>query len=303
MRKSSFLLILALGIAVSAALVFISSLRHPRPALTHEVGPVLDPSVAAFFAMAEAGQIQAALLSLAKLTDQLSKSDADALLRWSVGTRPAKVGPEAWYAVVNDVWNVLRRQSNREADLIPALLTFFRSPATPYVLRDYSVQHIGAFLREDFDSLGAAQRSAALSLLKEAALMRDHAFAGTALYALKSVLPKLSNEMAAVKEELAQAALALLADPVANNLARISAFQIVIETADSRGAVHARRIAADVGSAPMLRAPAIAYLGRFGTPEDAALLRSIREGCSDLRLIGALNPALARLTDPTPASK
>ena len=34
---------------------------------------------------------------------------------------------------------------------------------------------------------------------------------------------------------------------------------------------------------------------RLGTPDDAKLLQSIHNGCSDRRLLGALNPALAKL--------
>ncbi len=309
MRSPRLLLIFAVGLAALALL----TLRHrpqpvapivtlpaqaPEPAPTPEPVP-LHPSVLDLLQKGGSGDLQGALVAAEKLSPQLSPSDSAALLQWTTGPRPEKLYDDAWFGLVNDVWNALRRQRAPAPELAPALIAFFRDPATPYVLRDYSIQHLGSYLEDDFAKLDTTQRNAILNTFLQAASMRSQGFAGTALYSLQSLRPQLSKDSPAFAENLAQAALALLADPAANKLARISAFQIAIENADPRALIHARRIAADPSGEPMLRAPAIAYLGRLGTSEDANLLKSIHDGCSDRRLLGALNPALAKLAAST----
>ena len=305
MRHPRLILISALSVTVLAAVTLTRrpepvvpvAAAVPAPPVAEPQAPAvpLHPELVAFLENAEAGEIQAALLKVEKLNDKLSATDTEALLKWSVGPRPEKIDEDAWFALVNDSWNALRRQSSLVPGFAPTLAAFFRNPATPYVLRDYSIQHLGGHLEEDFAKLDPAQRTTIFRALQDAAAMRGQGFAGTALYSLQGVKTQSAKDAPTLGENLAQLALALLADPSANNLARISAFQIAIENADPRAAVHARRIAADTTSEPMLRAPAIAYLGRLGTPDDAKLLQSIHNGCSDRRLLGALNPALAKL--------
>lgn len=241
------------------------------------------------------GELRPALLCAAQLSSRLSPSDSDALLQWTTGPRPEKLPEDSWAALVNDVWNALRRQKEPSPKLIFALAAFFARPQNPAVLRDYSLQHLAGCLDGTFLGLDAEGAKTAVSALTNAAAMHDQSFAGTALYGLQEAIQK-GTGAGAVKEDLAKVALAILADNGANDLARISALQIVMECADTRALQDARRIAADAARTPMLRASAIAYVGSMGAPQDLVLLQGIQSASSDRRLDGALGPAIAKLT-------
>ena len=282
---------------------------QPEKAVPVTVGSLVTNKVPlaaeleALFASAEAGQIDETLKKVEVVQSNLADSDALALLNWSIGPRPTAMFDDAWHAITNNAWNKLRNQEKLVKEFVPKLSQFFRGPSASYVMKDYSIQHLGSHLEEQYTRLSQSDRAMVLAILKEGAAMKEQGFAGTALYSLQRVKEKVVDEAPNLTKELNQIALDLLTDSKTAKHAKISAIQIVLENGDKRGLDQARKIAADITSEPLLRAPAIAYLGCFGTQDDAKLLQTVSEGCSDQRLLSALTPAIAKLTGPVSISK
>ena len=247
-----------------------------------------------------------------RLPSDLAAADFRRLLAFSIGKRPEKLDSPSWDVVVNDIWNALRRQKSYPPEFAAELIAYFRAPATTDVLKDYAIQHLGSWISADLSAdegeTDLAVRKQILAFLAEATRLRDKSYAGTALYALDRAIlkggaaeeanPALAPIKASFVAPLQDAALALLRDSNASTLARISAFQIALERQDARALALSRQIATDASAPPMLRASAIACLGRIGAPSDIDVLAPIARNCTDTRLLGALKPAMENLSKP-----
>jgi hypothetical protein len=310
-------LLAAVFVGVAAALVLARGKRPPEAAGAARVaarppapaGPV-NPAVQALVNHAEAGRWHDAEVAAEKLPDNLALDDFRRLLVFTLGSRPERLDSPSWDVVVNDAWNALRRQKSCPPEFAGELIAYFRAPGTTGVLKDYAVQHLGAWISADLPAgegeKDPATRREILSFLLEVAGMRSEPYSGTALYSLdrgtakagaaEDADPAVGELKAHFVSPLRDAALALASDSSASALARISAFQILLERGDSRGLVPARQVAADAKAPPMLRASAIACLGGIGAPSDFDLLAPIAKNCSDPRLLGALRPAMGKLS-------
>ena len=311
--------LLLLAVVLAGGVVAIVATRSKptaaqMPAVARPAAPTgpLNPAAQALIDHANGGRCHEASVAAESLPADLALDDFRRLLAFSLGHQPKNLTSQAWDVVVNDIWEALRRQHSYPPEFASELVAYFRAPSTTDVLKDYAIQHLGGWLSSDLPA-GAGEndlavRQQVLSFLVEASGMRTKTYSGTALYALdrsirpggaaEEACPALGPIKAACIAPLQDAALALVNDASASTHARISAFQIALERRDLRALASARKIAADPAVPPMLRASAIACLGRIGAPSDLEILAPIARNCTDPRLLCALKPAMESLSKP-----
>jgi hypothetical protein len=231
------------------------------------------------------------------------------LVAFAAGPRPPAVPLPVWAATVNEIWNALRAQRAAPPGLSSVLCAITRETSADAVLKDYAIQHLGAWMGAE---LGAGEgepdlrvRRSVFELLHENALNRSVSRAGTALYSLEraaapggpgeAAMPGLRELKAEFAAKLAAAAAEAASDERACAHVRISAFQVAVRTMDRRVAPAARRVARDAAQLPLVRASAIACLGKLGGAPDVGLLESVARTSRDPRLAGALGPAIGAL--------
>ena len=202
------------------------------------------------------------------------------------------------HVLKSDLMDALVRQTDVDRELAGVLTELYQNPAQHAVLRDYAIQHL-AMLFERLDSsvawpadLLAGQREHILNVLWTAATS-DSTVGGTALLALNRLL---DNADSAAADRLATVALRFAADPTANSLLRISAFQVCghRRLQDSLPLlVHSAQSETEIA----VRIAAIGSLGALGDPGAISTLRQIEtEGTERLR--PAITLALHRLEHP-----
>jgi len=161
----------------------------------------------------------------------------------------------------------------------------YRDKSNDDMWRDYCVQFMTAYYEVKWPVTGGdaekpsgrkaardeKERKAIEAAYRDALKETGTTIAGTALLGLDS----LSRHNAMIEpEEVARAAMYILANPAAGEPARITAFSIAAEHKRS-DALPEARIIAQTGETVPLQMAAIALLGKLGTTEDQELLTSL----------------------------
>ena len=228
-----------------------------------------------------------ALRSIADRRD-LPPEDVDALLGYIVSTEDT-MRADRTAALKNDVLNLLRNQ-NPVPDLLPAVLAdMIVCDDYDVTIVDYCIQHLGAMWR---DIVVDDMRRKVRETFKAAALRRNLPYAGTALYSLADE-PGASADS---QEELRRLAVGTACDASANQLARMTAFQLAARRGYVEVLPSARAILAEAHPDAVLATVAIGTIGCIGDAGDISLLERVRVN-GGRRLLPALDAALARLDD------
>jgi hypothetical protein len=260
-------------------------LPNPPPLQTEP-----HPGVRQILQMEQGGKD--ALEIVESLPDSLSADDCYRLLVFACGPRPGKISEGLWPALANDILNALRRQANCP-DQVPVLRSLYRSPATPYILRDYAIQHIGAWLAEPKQVHDPEGARSGMEALLEAACSTEP-LAGTALCALLDLLDNRPGFVDATRMD--EIVTGLVQNASADKFARITAIQIAAERHLLPLLPVIRNTAADAAADPSLRLSAIAFIGSTGSTGDLALLRQVAAGQDASRYQEALDTATASLS-------
>ena len=176
------------------------------------------------------------------------------------------------FAHRNYIMDVLREQRHAWPLVVNALAQVYAEPRQGDVLRGYALQHLASLYIDNPETLGAAQRTGILAVLRSALPLRGPtALAATALVGLHEIARV--DRAAVADTEVEQIALDLLADPEAGDLARISALQIAGERRLTAAVPAARDLAADPQADWVVRMAAAWLLGQTGA--DPALLATL----------------------------
>jgi len=240
--------------------------------------------------------IQSGLEALEKLPANLPESDSSLLLAFATGPRPASMPETIWPAFANDILNALRRQETA-VNPVPALQGVFENAGMPYTLRDYAIQHIGAWLADPRHTPTPISARDGLAILWKAADSGEP-FAGTALCSLLDLLDNRPGFVDATRLDALAAVVA--ADPKTNKFTRITALQIASARRLAAVLPAARAAASDAAEDPSIRLSAIAFIGQLGHAQDAALLDSITRSPDADRLRDAVSAAKGKLPASAP---
>jgi hypothetical protein len=199
----------------------------------------------------------------------------------------------------NELLDVLCALNPPPAGLGDVLAQMYRNPQQDEVIRDYAVQHLGAYYEQMTGQPDSAQvEQAVQKVLWEAVRETDDSIGGTALLALK----RLSQEYHEFDQgKVASTALQMANDNNAGELSHITAFQVCAQlgTADALPVVLA---AAQNGETISVRMSAIGALGQLGGPEQISFLNDVLAGTED-RLKPAAQHALEQIQQTQLASR
>ena len=233
------------------------------------------------------------IVGLAKRQQQLSDSDAQALLSFISAPKPEGLTDGEWEERVNVVLNALRVQEND----VPGLVDFLLKTAEGHpsrILRLYAMQHLALWHHREGD---AGKRQEIVSLFERLAGRDGEESAGAAVMFLNdlSVQSVDSGEGVPDSRFIARVALKLAADPLAKQDVRISALHTCIERGMGEVLPAARSIAEDASAVLPLRKAAIHAIGQLGGEEDVELLAELELQTPDLK--PATASALNRLNN------
>jgi hypothetical protein len=160
------------------------------------------------------------------------------------------------------------------------------------VIRDYAVQHMGAYYEQISGQPKSAQAEQAVQgVLWKAVNERNDSIGGTALLALK----RLSQEYPGFNQaQIANTAVQMAGDPIAGELTHITAYQVCAQLG-ATDALPMVRQAAQNGETISVQMSALGALGQLGGTEDISLLKSVLEGTQE-RLKPAAQHALEQIT-------
>lgn len=223
------------------------------------------------------GDFHQRLNAVHQLPDRLSQAQIQQLQNFL--TQPSGELGEA--ALKNDLLNMLRAQSRAPQGLTETLLTIYRDSRHTALMRDYAIQHLGAW------QLQSPPSSSIRQTLWQACDQTGNSIAGTALLALYRLRNHLSS---AERQRLGQQALAI-AGKGASPLSRLTALRICGEL-ELREAGEISRSVLRARSDISLKLSAIATLGDVGVESDLALLESF---LAHPRLARAAELAIGRL--------
>jgi hypothetical protein len=250
---------------------------------------------------ADGGASPSERLHLLRGTDgPLSQTDAEAALS-SLLALPGDGMAPGWHAeYIHEICLMLRRCGAAGGDFARALVTLAGDADRPLVIRDYALQHLASIwaapeiagLRPEItatlhDMFQTGPPLAAPALLALHRLGDAGAPRGTAVPAV----PGLPDE------RLAAMAADVLASPSADTATRMAAIRIVADRRLAGQRVALRAIAAGESEPTVLRMAAVAAIGRFADPADAAFISSIPAAEGSL-LAGALRHAGQSIAPP-----
>lgn len=221
------------------------------------------------------------LVGLAKRQQQLSDSDAQALLSFISSPKPEGLTEGEWEERVNVILNALRVQENDVPGLVEFLLkTSEHHPSR--ILRLYAMQHLALWHHREGD---AGKRLEIVSLFERLAGREGEESAGAAVMFLNDLSGQSvdAGEGLPDAQFIARAALKLAADPLAKQDVRISALHTCIERGMGEVLPSARHIAEDASAVLPLRKVAIHAIGQLGSREDAELLARLEQQTPDLK--------------------
>lgn len=236
----------------------------------------------------------------------LSRHDATALLDLLMAPPAPGWNELGWAAIVNDGLNVLRQGANQPEAFIERLLECHRDENRLVVLRDYALQHFGTQLAVYYhDPQGngkklfpkAEVRQQVEEALKKALEPGNGTTMGTACNVADDIITacKASGTPAPFSaEELCHSCKEIVLSPAENIHARITALGMLGRHESPTALKEARLWMMDAGQPVLLRAAAIAYVGKFPEEADRAALNTLAAE-TDLRLAQPAKKSLARL--------
>lgn len=223
------------------------------------------------------GEFFQRLETVHQLPDHLSARDLQKLAAFLV--HPSGEPGEA--ALKNDLINMLRAQSTPPKGLGHTLLSIYRDGQHSPLMRDYAIQHLGAWYPL------AQHKHIIRQTLWQACDQTGNSIAGTALLALHRLA---SKSYPVDREKLAQAALKV-ARSQGSPLSRLTALRICGELQIREAGEVSRKLLHGSGDLS-LKLAAIATLGEVGSEGDASLLEGY---LTHPRLSFAAEKALAHL--------
>jgi hypothetical protein len=193
----------------------------------------------------------------------------------------------------NKLMDVLSVMNPPLAGLGDVLIQVYRDRGQNEVLRDYAVQHLATYdgqLEATSGSAAVPERQAIQKVMWEALNETSDSIAGTALLGLN----RLSTEGADVNQNrLGQMALAMANDNTAEELTRITAWQICAQR-NIQDALPTVEGAAQNGATIPQQISAIGALGLLGGPNDLQLLQNLLRG-NEERLKLPAQTAISRI--------
>ncbi len=218
--------------------------------------------------------------------DALSEPDVETLYNL-LDRRPSALHAEAWWVVVNEIMEQLRKQGVAPQRYTPALLTIIKDQTAPDVLRDYAIQHLSQWLTPRGADLGNFHEENP-ELIKEAAqaftdLILDAGLAhtsipGTTLSVLADMKTSgLSEEtLAEVTDQLHPWLQSTLTEEVnSEKNTRISAINAIGVLQLKQHLPAIRELASPVQTSASVRLSSIATLGQLGEETDLPFLEKL----------------------------
>ena len=228
----------------------------------------------------------------------LSAEDCSSLIAFLGTGQPERMESGDWEERVNEILNLLRSQPGEVPGLAEAMMRMAEEDPNP-VLRMYALQHMAMRIP---DEPSEEVRKAMILHLRQLTWSSDDPLAGSAVLFLSDLerAGKLAEDFTA-NGEIGETAARIASDPTAAPDVRIAALHACVDQGTAAALPAARRIAADDSLMVPLRKAAIHTVGRFGGPEDIALLKEV--GDKAPTLAAATGPAIERLGGKYPADE
>jgi hypothetical protein len=225
------------------------------------------------------------------LGTRLSPFEVEALYRFLLAAAPDTEQERVLdRAVKNDVLNLLRNQDDAPEDLTEVMMALFGDSDQDAAVRDYALQQMGVWHEHASDE----EKKTILSAFEAALDERDTSLAGTALIGLHHLTAGTGDETSA--SHVAEAALAIVQDDNADDLARVTALNLATGSDSARTRDSAAEWAMDPDAGYPLRLASIAALGSDGSPEAIRVLERV-EAQGDPHLRPALETAFRKLEE------
>lgn len=244
--------------------------------------------------------------AMRKLTRTLPEGDAQALRLFLRSTLDGQANPidgDDFFALKNDVLDILVRQEAYPRGLAVDLAEMALDKSQDTVWRDYCVQYLAdchARLTSGQEQTGnpstvptpQTEREAILTAFETALQERDSTLAGTALIGLEQV--SRSDDMVD-RTVLSGIASDIALDDAASEASRITSLRVAA-LMGSGSVIQAARMLSQVGETETLRLAAVATLGDVGTAEDLELMQALSV-TAETRMRPVLAGALKRLKE------
>lgn len=196
-------------------------------------------------------------------------------------------------ALKNDIINRLRTQREPPEGLTAVLVAVFENFEQDITVRDYALQQ----MRAHYSTVSIKDRMRIKHVLAKALNETRANISGTALLAHWELVNSSEGvaDNSTIGKEVAKAAQEILSSEEASELSRITALQILAETAPEQIVETAVQWALDSGISYPCRISAIAALGRTGTKEARDVLLQL-DGLNDVYLRPSIELAQRNLT-------
>lgn len=244
----------------------------------------------------------------------LPQGDRMALLRSLSEPKRPGLSDDDWFALANDIMQLLRNQQPAMPEITPALLGLWNDSQQDPTLRDYALQHLREWV-SDHDVRSAHETNP--TRIKEiqntflAAIDSENASydpqsttLGTALLALhewhQKGHPHAMGGMSSMSDTPFEVRLlSILAEPAVHRGTRATALQIAAQRKMTNALPVARQILNHAESDMILRLAAINFLGSNGSNADKEFLITYQHHHQhDTLLQSSLSKALQTLNTP-----
>jgi hypothetical protein len=207
------------------------------------------------------------------LTRRLPLEEQEALLACLRDpTLPPGSTAVAERVVRNDLMNVLAAQGELSSGFFATLREIYANPRQDIVLRDYAIQHLVSSASRQ-TNINSQEAELNRQTLWDAVGERGSSIAGTALLALQRMA---SHDPTIDPNQLAAQARAVVEDPAASELARVSAIQVCAAQNLTAALPTLRNLAAQEHGSVPVRISAVGALGQLGSDGELAFLQSIQ---------------------------
>jgi hypothetical protein len=173
------------------------------------------------------------------------------------------------HALKNNILNVLREQTAPPPGLTGLMVEMYHDRAQDPVMRDYAIQHLGAWYNRD-DAVSPKERERIRAVLAEA-VRELNSTAGTALLGMHRLS---ADDEAFDATQIDCVALSLVQSADTDTAARLTAIQVCAERGLKEALPTVETLAQTSDCIPM-QLSAIAAAARLGGSQQAKVLRSI----------------------------
>lgn len=209
-------------------------------------------------------------LAIQNLSPSLSPQDLAALIVFLQEGQPLEhLAAAGERALANDILNLLRNQEPPIPNLAEILTEIFVNEELDVVIRDYAVQHLGAW----HPKAPAQDHPFIIDALMAALDQTDSSIAGTSLLALRQLA---ESDGAMDRHVLAKRAADLARDPEVSQLSRITALQVAADLGSEVLVPLASAIVLDHKNPYPLRLSGIAALKHVGGSEADSILSDLK---------------------------